>query len=298
MARNKKQVSIITPTYNSEKYIIGTIESVVAQTYVDWEMLIVDDCSSDSTIDLVKSYIEEHHESRIRLFVNEQNEGAAFSRNRAIREARGRWIAFLDSDDFWKPMKLERQLAFMQDNGYAFSATEYVELNCHSGRVDKYVSAPDVINEYWMKKYCWIGCLTVMYDADIVGLVQIDPVLRNGSNDYPMWLGIVKKTACHTLKECLSIYRRREGSISNLNYPTLIRNIYVMYMTTYHSSIPKTLWLTFNALLFGVLKKMVFVKKMNYLEEKEISMYMDNMSRGGRLGSSNFLALGIVGIPS
>lgn len=258
--RNSELVSIITPTYNSEEFIIGTIKCVVAQTYSNWEMLIVDDCSTDSTVPLIESFINEHNETRIRVIRNEKNEGAAYSRNRAIREAKGRWIAFLDSDDIWKEKKLERQLEFMQKNGYAFSYTEYEELNCKTGKIEKYVTGPKRISAYLMRKYCWIGCLTVMYDADFVGLVQIDPALGNGSNDYPMWLGIIEKTDCYLLRENLSTYRRRVGSISNKNLSVLIKYLFDMYKTTFHSSTVRTVWLTLNALIFGTLKKLIFVK--------------------------------------
>ena len=110
-------VSIIMPSYNTEKYIAKSIKSVLTQTYQNWELLIVDDCSTDNTDKVVEPYLAD---SRIRFFRNEQNSGAAVSRNRALREAKGRWIAFLDSDDLWKPEKLHRQINFMQENNYHF----------------------------------------------------------------------------------------------------------------------------------------------------------------------------------
>ena len=110
-------VSIIMPSYNTSRFIEETINSVLSQTYSDWELLIVDDCSSDDTDDVVQPFLAD---GRIRYLKNERNSGAAVSRNRALREARGKWIAFLDSDDLWMPEKLEKQIEFMKKNGYLF----------------------------------------------------------------------------------------------------------------------------------------------------------------------------------
>ena len=111
-------VSIIMPSYNTAKYIKASIDSVLAQTYPYWELIIVDDCSTDETDEVVAAYTDE----RIRYIKNEKNSGAAVSRNRALREAKGRWIAFLDSDDVWLPEKLEKQISFMKNNGYFFES--------------------------------------------------------------------------------------------------------------------------------------------------------------------------------
>ena len=115
---NNDLVSIITPSYNCAKYLPDCIHSVLAQTYPYWELLIVDDCSTDDTEALVKSY----EDNRIFYYRNDVNQGAAYSRNLALREARGRWIAFLDSDDMWMPQKLEHQISFMEKNGYPCSS--------------------------------------------------------------------------------------------------------------------------------------------------------------------------------
>ena len=116
-------VSIITPTYNSEKYITETIESIQAQTYTNWELLITDDCSTDQTIDIIKSY--QKNDNRIRLFLLDKNQGAGVARNNSIKEANGRYIAFCDSDDQWKKNKLELQLTFIKNNKLLFSYTDY-----------------------------------------------------------------------------------------------------------------------------------------------------------------------------
>lgn len=118
-------VSIIMPSYNTAAYIKESIQSVLNQTYTNWELIIVDDCSTDSTDEVLETI----KDSRIRYFKNDKNSGAAVSRNKALREAKGQWIAFLDSDDLWMPEKLEKQIYFMESNGYAFSYTSYEEID-------------------------------------------------------------------------------------------------------------------------------------------------------------------------
>ena len=110
-------VSVIMPSFNTAKFISETIESVLAQTYANWELIIVDDCSTDNTDEVVKPFLTD---KRIKYLKNKKNSGAAVSRNYALREAKGKWIAFLDSDDLWLPEKLEKQIAFMKKNNYMF----------------------------------------------------------------------------------------------------------------------------------------------------------------------------------
>ncbi|MBQ0010473.1 MAG: glycosyltransferase family 2 protein, partial [Ruminococcus sp.] len=210
-------VSVIMPSYNTADYIAESIRSVLAQTYPYWELIIVDDCSSDQTDEVVASF----DDCRIRYFKNEKNSGAAVSRNRALREARGKWIAFLDSDDLWMPDKLEKQIGFMDRNGYYFSYTKYREMNEDSTPTGIHVSGPKKIGKVGMFRYCWPGCLTVMYDAEKIGLIQIEPIRKN--NDYAMWLKVCRKAPCYLLDEELASYRRgRTGSISSHRIGTMI----------------------------------------------------------------------------
>ena len=116
-------VSIITPSYNSSSFIAETIESILSQTYLNWELLITDDCSTDRSVEIIERYIQ--RDSRIKLFRLEKNCGAGVCRNRSISEAKGRFIAFCDSDDRWRPEKLEKQLAFMREKDCALSYTSY-----------------------------------------------------------------------------------------------------------------------------------------------------------------------------
>ena len=137
-------VSIIMPSYNTANYIAASIQSVLDQTYQNWELLLVDDCSTDDTDAVVAPFLSD---ARIRYLKNDRNSGAAISRNRALREAKGRWIAFLDSDDLWYPTKLEAQLKFMQSHGYHFSYTNYEELNEAGAQTGVHVSGPKRITK-------------------------------------------------------------------------------------------------------------------------------------------------------
>lgn len=249
-------VSIITPTYNCSRYISKTIESVLSQTYPLWEMLIVDDCSTDDTEKKVSLYTE--NDSRIKYYRLEHNSGAAVARNTALRLAGGRWIAFLDSDDLWHPEKLERQIRFMRDNGYAFSCTQ-MELIDESDNIEGiYVKGPGHVNRFGMLCYCWPACLTVMYDASVVGKIQIADIKKN--NDYAMWLKVVEKTDCYLLRENLAYYRIRQGSISHdINKLGLIKWHYRLFRDAQGYGVFKSSFFTVCNIVCGVYKKLLYV---------------------------------------
>ena len=248
-------VSIIMPSYNTARFIKETVDSVLAQSYTNWELLVVDDCSTDNTDDVVAQF---SGDSRIKYIKNSKNSGAAESRNRALREAKGKWIAFLDSDDLWEPDKLKKQIAFMKDNGYHFSYTNYTEIDENSEPNGKTVTGPKRITKSGMYNYCWMGCLTVMYDAEAVGLIQIESIRKN--NDYAMWLKVCKKADCYLLDETLAKYRKRSGSISNHGYTKLIKWHYRLYRTAEHKNPLSSAVLTVRNLFFGTLKKIMYVK--------------------------------------
>lgn len=250
-------VSIIMPSYNTEKYISESIASVQKQSYADWELIIVDDCSADNTDEIVKPFLSD---KRIKYIKNETNSGAAVSRNRALREAKGKWIAFLDSDDLWLPVKLEKQIAFMKKNDYHFSYTNYVEINEASIPNGRFITGPKRITKHGMYNYCWMGCLTVMYDAETVGLIQIADIKKN--NDYAMWLKICKKSECYLLDEVLAMYRRgRTGSISSHSVKTLIRWHYDLFRKAEKQSVMLATFHTARNLVFGFYKKKRYVKR-------------------------------------
>ena len=253
--RMSELVSIIMPSYNTGRFIAETVRSVLAQTYTDWELIIVDDCSTDNTDEVIAEYLGD---KRIRYIKNERNSGAAVSRNRALREATGKWIAFLDSDDLWLPEKLEKQIAFMKENGYAFSYTEYSEIDESSAPLGVSVTGPKRISKTGMYNYCWPGCLTVMYDHETVGLIQIEDIKKN--NDYAMWLKVCKKARCYLLKEDLARYRKRSGSISNHSYTALIKWHYRLFREADGKCAPSAFYHTAVNMIFGVFKKIFYVK--------------------------------------
>lgn len=255
---NNDLVSIIMPSYNCGKYVEQTIRSVQAQTYTNWEIIFMDDCSTDDTVRLVSELQEK--DSRIHLFQNSCNSGAAVSRNNALRESKGRWIAFLDSDDQWEPTKLEKQVRFMEENGYSFSYTEYQEMDSEGVLTGVVITGPKHVTKRGMYHFCWPGCLTVMYDASVVGLIQIEDIKKN--NDYAMWLKVCKKADCYLLQEVLAKYRRgRSGSVSSHGIATMIGWHYKLWHEAEKRSIVAAVWLTGVNLVFGFYKKLKYVKK-------------------------------------
>ena len=252
----KGLVSIIMPSYNTAPYIRETIQSVLDQTYQNWELIIIDDCSTDNTDEVVASIKDE----RIRYYHNEKNSGAAVSRNRAIREAKGRWIAFLDSDDLWMPEKLEKQISFMEKNGYSFSYTNYEEIDVDGNSSGVKVTGPKKVAKTGMFNYCWIGCLTVMYDRNVVGMIQIEDIKKN--NDYAMWLKACKKADCYLLDEYLGKYRKgRAGSVSTHSIKTMIGWHYKLFRDAEKQGPVRSLINTGRNLVFGFYKKKRYVEK-------------------------------------
>lgn len=251
-------VSIIMPCYNSGKYILKAVESVVNQTYTNWELIIVNDCSDDDTNIILEKYINDNNENRIKIINNSKNMGAAASRNKAIEKANGRWIAFLDSDDSWEEKKIEEQIKFMVDNNYHFTYTNYNVEN-ENGNIVSMVTGPRNINKFTMYLFCWPGCLTVMYDAKFVGKIKIGNIKKN--NDYAMWLLIIKKCNCYLLNETLATYSRRIGSVSNVGKLELIRWHYKLYRQELNKNIFISLLLTCTNIFFAAYKKIFYTKK-------------------------------------
>lgn len=247
-------VSIIMPLYNCEQYIAKSIESVINQTYSDWELLIVDDCSTDKSVEVVKSFTDK----RIKLLSNEHNSGAALSRNYALREAKGKWIAFLDSDDMWLPTKLEEQLQFMNENNYSFTYTDYQV--CINDEFEQYIrTAPDYVNFRRIKRYCYFFTSTVLYDAEKVGLIQIGDIKKN--NDYAMWLKALKNVTAYRFPKLLSYYVRHQNSISSGSKLKLIKWHYRLFKNECGYNGFHSVLLTIGNLWHGFWKKIIYKKK-------------------------------------
>lgn len=248
-------VSVIMPTYNCGQFIRESIDSVLAQTYENWELLIVDDCSTDDTETVVSAYTD----PRIRYMRNEHNMGAALTRNRALREANGRYIAFLDADDLWLPEKLERQLAFMQQNGYAFTYHNYTEIDEQSKPLGVFVSGKRKVGKWAMRSCCWPGCLSVLYDAQVIGRIQIPDIRKN--NDSAMWLQAIQKADCHLMPETLAQYRRRTGSITPTNVWQKIGWHYILFRKgAGMNPVASAFWTGMN-IIGNSYKKLFYVKR-------------------------------------
>jgi glycosyltransferase involved in cell wall biosynthesis len=250
-------VTIVMPSYKCARFIEESIKSVQAQTYSNWELIVVDDCSNDGTVEIVLDFKKE--DDRISLYQNATNSGAAVTRNTALKSAHGRWIAFLDSDDLWEPEKLERQIKFMLENNYAFSYHEYVEIDEQGKELGVHVSGKPHIGKFDMFSCCWPGCLSVMYDASKIGLIQINDVKKN--NDTAMWLKVIKKADCHLLPEVLGKYRRRANSITPKPIWQRIWAHYPLFRVAEEMNpIFATFWVIMN--VFGnAYKKFRYVKK-------------------------------------
>lgn len=208
-------VSIITPMYNSSKFVEDTILSVISQTYQNWELLITDDCSTDNSIEIVNRYIK--NDSRIKLFRTDFNMGVAYARNLSISKANGKFIAFLDSDDFWAPTKLEKQLIFMKSNKYAFTMTGYTVVNEASNPLKTIIRVPDYIDYNGYLKNTIIGCLTVIINKEVIGEFQM-PIIKS-SQDMALWLKLMKRGyKVYGLNESLAFYRLVSNSNTSVKW--------------------------------------------------------------------------------
>lgn len=228
----KNLVSIVMPAFNSRDFLVEAIDSVLAQTYRNWELIIVDDCSTDGTVDIALQFANQ--DNRIRFFSMHHNSGPAIARNKAIDEARGQYIAFLDSDDIWLPTKLEVQIRLMQQRKALFCFSSYIPV-----RVDGYllpaVNVPDTVSYRQMLRGSVIGCLTVVYDASVIGKRHFSEgrnevigtiysllIEKIGHEDYILWLNILKDCDAGLypgwmvlgVTESLAFYRLRNNSFS------------------------------------------------------------------------------------
>lgn len=219
-------VSIITPLYNSGKFIAKTIESVQAQTYTNWEMLITDDCSSDDGPSIVERYASE--DSRIRLFRLDSNGGPGVSRNNSLKEAKGRYIAMLDSDDRWLPDKLEKQIKLMNDRGCGIVYSSYYLCGEDNDNINGIIISPSRISYRRILIDDSIGFLTMLYDRTKTGDKML-PELRK-RQDWGLKILLMQNCPdAYGIREPLGIYRKRKGSVSR-NKASLIKYNRAIYM--------------------------------------------------------------------
>lgn len=242
-----KLVSVITPTFNCGAYILETIRSVQAQTFDNWEMIIVDDCSTDDTKEIVGQACEK--DPRIKYVRLKTNSGAAVARTEAMKLAKGNYMAFLDSDDLWKPEKLEKQLAFMEENRYPFTATAYEKIDESGRKLNKIVNVIDRTGYNRLLLDCPIGNSTVMYDVDKMGKFEVPNIKKR--NDDALWLKMLKQEKyIHGLHEVLMEYRVRSNSISS-NKLSLVKYHWKLYREIEHLSVLRS---AFHIVVWGALK--------------------------------------------
>lgn len=240
-------VSIITPSYNSAPFIAETIKSVLAQTYTHWEMIIVDDCSSDTSCNLIEEYANK--DSRIKLLKLERNSGAAVARNKAMEFAQGRYMAFLDSDDLWMSDKLERQLNYMRLHDYAFTCTSYTKIDENGNSLNYIVKTLPRINYNRILLDCPVGNSTVMYDVNKMGKFEVPNIRKR--NDDALWLQMLRKEKyLYGMSDVLMKYRLRRNSISSNKF-SLIKYHWYLYRHIEHLSLLRSL---FHIGYWGIIK--------------------------------------------
>lgn len=259
-------VSIVMPAYNAEGAIKSSINSVLAQTVKNFELLVCDDSSSDATVEIVKSF----QDPRVKLITNSFNKGVAGARNSCLSESKGQYIAFLDSDDLWDPTKLETQLSFMQSQKVGFSYGSYfifdddLNVNGHFIPREK-VSFSDIC------KTCDIGCLTVMIDRSMIPELSIINIAKE---DYATWLTILKQHKLYAYKYpgSLAFYRKSEGSLSSNKFVELGRQFNVLRNVANLSFIEASFNLSYY-IVNGLAKHYLLYKKNDELTRVEVPRF-------------------------
>lgn len=209
----KPVVSIIMPTYNCSKYIVDSINSVIAQTFTEWEIQIVDDCSTDNTYEVLAPFLDNH--TNIHYYRLQKNSGPQVARTEAIKRAQGKYIAFFDSDDLWYPEKLAKQISFMEKNNILFSSTAYEWIDEKGEKLHVALYPPKKC-DYWkmLRLSNPIGNTTVMYNQEKLGKYEIPNIKKR--NDFALWLKILKDCDyCYGIQEVLAQYRVRKNSVSS-----------------------------------------------------------------------------------
>lgn len=241
------KVSIITPTYNCARFIGETIESVINQTYTNWEMIIVDDCSKDNTEEVVKQYSQS--DKRIKYIKLEQNSGAAIARNKAMELATGKYMAFLDSDDIWTNDKIDKQIKFMEENNYNIACTKYEQIDEIGQSLNKVIKVKNKVDYNGVLLTCPVGNSTVMYNVEKLGKFEVPNIRKR--NDDALWLQMLKKEKyIYGMNDVLMRYRIRSNSISS-NKIDLVKYHWYLYREIENLSILRS---TFHICCWGAIK--------------------------------------------
>ena len=252
----EKLVSIIIPTYNSADFIADALASVQQQTYPNWEVILVDDGSTDATLVIAQKIAETDH--RIRIFKNPTNSGTGVTRNNALHHCQGNYIAFLDADDLWKPNKLERQLQFMQEQQQPFTFSFYECIDEAGNSLNKLVEAPRNLS-YRQLFFCnYVGNLTGIYDADFFGKIAISSIRKR--QDWMLWLTILKKLkSAKLVPESLAYYRIRNNSLS-ASKVALLQHNFAVYRQFHRYNFVVALFIMLGFLFTQLLIKPRYIK--------------------------------------
>ena len=249
-------VSIVTPSFNSEKFIAATIQSAQMQTYQNWEMIIVDDGSTDKTVSIVEDIAK--NDIRIKVYKLKNNSGTGIARNVALEKAKGRYISFLDADDLWKPKKLEIEINFLKKNNLPFTFSFYDCINEQGAELNKRVEAPLNLS-YRQLFFCnYVGNLTGIYDVNYFGKIAISPIRKR--QDWMLWLVILKKVkSAMPIPESLAFYRIRENSIS-ASKVNLLKHNFAVYRRFHGFSLVASLLCMTGFLFTQLLIKPRYIK--------------------------------------
>lgn len=216
------KTSIITPVYNAERFLKETAQSVINQTYQDWEWILVNDCSTDNSWEIMQKLTEK--DQRIKIFSNKENLKSGRTRNFAIEQATGRFIAFLDADDKWHSEKLAIQIPFMLKNDYHFSHTSYGYLNEEGQKIKSTLHVSPVVDYYHLLKRTEISCLTAVYDAEKIGKFYMSEHARK--QDYALWLSILKSgVKSYGIDKELAYYRQVRNSATSSKHKLILKHI-------------------------------------------------------------------------
>lgn len=251
-------VSIITPVYNCEKLIGATIECVINQTYDNWEMILVDDCSTDNSKKIIEKYARK--DNRIKYIRLEKNSGAAIARNKALELSCGRFIAYLDSDDLWKKEKLEKQVSYMKKNNIAFSCTDYEKIKENGETLNKVIKIPKRVNYNLFLRNTIIQTVGVMVDVSITGKeVLVMPNIRR-RQDAATWCQLLKSGYdCYEVPENLSYYRVVNNSLSSNKFKA-VKGTWYLYRNIEKLSLFKSCY-CFVGYAFNAVKKRIYIKE-------------------------------------
>ena len=245
-------VSIIMPSYNAARFVGAALDSVLAQTYTNWELLVVDDASKDESVKAIEAYAGQ--DVRIRLIPLSRNVGAAAARNIALEQARGRYIAFLDSDDVWSPNKLERQIAFMQAHGYAFTITGYDTIDEAGSSVNRVIHVPSKLTYRQYLRNTIIGCLTVVIDRQQTGDFRMPEI--KSSHDMALWCLIMRRGFdVYGLDEVLAHYRLVSTSNTAKKWKAA-KDVWRVYREWEHLSVPYAAFNFCGYVLHAVIKRL------------------------------------------